>query len=235
VWDEQPYLVRTTSDDDFVNGAHTPVETEILSSSSYMGYNTSNSFLELFSYVDAEVTVIDALSGDSVHLSLDNHTLYNLTLVDDLGFDADVPFLISILASEPVYQQVRIPVRDSLIPYTSMYLRHYPIRIGPPIQVDFILDPQTLNLNSKGKWVTAYLTFPEGYGPDEVDIDSVLLQNELKVEKHDIDGDTLVLKFSRQALQKLLEPGEEVVIEITGEFTDGLAFYGTTTIRVIKN
>jgi hypothetical protein len=83
--------------------------------------------------------------------------------------------------------------------------------------------------------VTAYLTFPEGYGPDEVDIDSVLLQNELKVEKHDIDGDTLVLKFSRQALQKLLEPGEEVVIEITGEFTDGLAFYGTTTIRVIKN
>ncbi len=235
VHDEQPFLVRTTSDEDFANGEYTPVEIEVLATSTYMGYNTSNSFLELYSFVDAEVTVIDGQTGDSVSLSLDNETLYNLSLVDDLGFDAEIPFLMSVLASEPVYQQVRIPVKETLIPYTSMYLRHYPIRIGPPIQVDFILDPQTLNLDSKGNWVTAYLIFPGGYGPEDIDIDSVLLQNELKVKKHDIDGDTLILKFSRKALQKLLQPGEEVVIEITGEFKDGLAFYGTTTIRVIKN
>jgi hypothetical protein len=235
VHDEQPFLVRTTSDEGFVNGEYTPVETEVLATSTYMGYNTSNSFLELYSFVDAEVTVVDGQTGDSVSLSLDNETLYNLTLVEDLGFDADAPFLLSVLASEPVYQQIRIPVKATLTPYTSMYLRHYPIRIGPPIPVDFVLDPRTLNLDSKGKWVTAYLTFPEDHGPGDVDIDSILLQEELKVEKHDIDGDTLILKFSRKDLQKLLQPGDEVVIEITGEFNDGLAFYGTTTIRVIKN
>lgn len=233
--DQQPYLVRTSSDEWFVNGEYTPVETEVEKLATYMGYNTSNSFLELFSFVDAEVTVINGQNGDTIHLSLDKETLYNLTLSDDLGFEPDVPFLISILASEPVYQQVRIPVKPFLIPYTSMYLRHYPIGIGPPIQVSFDFDPKTLNLDSKGRWVTAYLTFPEGYGPEDVNIDSVLLQNQLKVEKHDIDGDTLILKFNRKQLQELLKPGEEVVIEITGSFNDGLAFYGTTVIRVIQN
>jgi hypothetical protein len=234
-YSEQPFLVRTQSEDDFVNGEYTPIKTEVERSSSYMGYNTSNSFLELYSFDDADVTVIDGETGDMVRLSLEEEELYNLTLVEDLGFDRDVPFLISILSSEPVYQQVRIPVKTWLIPYQSMYLRHYPISIGPPVQVGFVLDPQTLNLDSKGRWVTAYLTFPDGYGPEDVNIDSVLLQNKLKVEKHDIDGDTLILKFNRKELQKLLEPGEEVVIEITGNFNDGLAFYGTTVIRVIQN
>jgi hypothetical protein len=235
VEDEQPYLVRTTSDDYFVNGEYTPVETEIEKSAAYMGYNTSNSFLELYSFVNAEITVIDGQTGDTLHLSLENETLYNYTLVDDLGFEANVPFMILTLASEPVYQQVRIPVKAFLTPYTSMYLRHYPIKIGPPIKVDFELDPKTLNLDSKGRWVTVYLRFPGGYGPEDVDIDSVLLQSQLKVEKSDIDGDTLILKFNRKELQKLLQPREEVVIEISGNFKDGLAFYGTTVIRVIQN
>jgi hypothetical protein len=235
VYSKQPYLVRTQSEDDFVNGEYTPVETEVERSASYMGYNTSNSFVELYSFEDNEVSVIDGLTGDTVHLTLEKEVLYNLTLVDDLGFDLDVPFLVSILASEPVYQQIRIPVKAWLIPHQSMYLRHYPIAIGPPIEVDFELDPKTLNLDSKGKWVTGYLTFPGDYGPEDVDIDSILLQNQLKPEKHDIDGDTLILKFNRKALQALLEPGQEVVIEITGNFNDGLSFYGTTTIRVIRN
>lgn len=230
-----PYLVRVRSDEYFVNGEYTPFETEVEKSAAYMGYNTSNSFLELFSFDDVEVTVVDGVSNRALRLTIEKEMPHMFTLVDDLGFDPDTPFLMTILAPEPVYQQVRIPVEPFLIPYQSMHLRHYPIGIGPPLEVDFELDPKTLNLDSKGKWVTAYLKFPSGYGPEDVDIDSILLQNELKPEKHNIAGDTLILKFNRKDLQALLEPGEEVIIEITGSFNDGLAFYGSTTIRVIRN
>lgn len=232
---EIPYLVRTQSDQNFVNGEYTPFDTEVEESAAYMGYNTSNSFLELFSFNDVEVKVIDGVEGRTLKLSIEKEMPEMFTLVDDLGFNPNSSFLITVLAPQAVYQQVRIPVEPILIPYQSMYLRHYPIAIGPPIEVDFELDPKTLNLDSKGKWVTAYLRFPGDYGPEDVDIDSILLQSQLRVEKHDIDGDTLILKFNRKALQALLEPGPEVVIEITGNFNDGLAFYGTTTIRVIKN
>jgi hypothetical protein len=232
VW-PQPYLVRVQSEDDFVHGEYTPYATEVMKSSAYMGYNTSNSFLELFAFEDAEVTVLDGQSGGSVHLSIEKETLYNYTLVEDLGFEPDKPFLASVLSSQEIYQQVRIPIEPRLIPYQSMYLRHYPIAIGPPLKVDFILDPKTLNLDSKGRWVTGYLTFPPGFSPSDVDTDTILLQNLLKPERTFIDGDTLVLKFNRKDLQDILEPGEEVLIEITGNFHSGLAFYGSTTIRAI--
>ncbi|UCD91591.1 MAG: hypothetical protein JSV43_04865 [Methanobacteriota archaeon] len=232
---KQPYLIRVQSEEDFVHGEYTPVETEVEKSAAYMGYNSSNSFLELYSFEDAEITVYDGREGRSVSLSIKKETLNTYILVDDLGFEAYEPFLMSIVSSEPVYQQIRIPIKPFLIPSESMYLRHYPITLGPALEIDFTFDPQTLNLDSKGRWVTAYLKFPAGYSPSDVDISTVLLQNSLKVEKYSIVDNTLVLKFNRKKLQEILEPGEEVLIEITGNFKDGMPFYGTTTIRVIQN
>lgn len=231
----RPYLVRIQSEDDFVHGEYTPVETEVMKSAAYMGYNSSNSFLELFSFEDAEITLYDGRGGRTIHLSIEKQTLNTYILVKDLGFEPYEPFLMSIVSSEPVYQQIRIPIKPYLIPSQSLYLRHYPVKLGPPLKVDFVLDPQTLNLDSKGRWVTAYLTFPAGYSPGDVDIGSILLQKLLKVEKYSIVDDTLVLKFNRKKLQEILEPGEEVLIEITGNFNNSMPFYGTTTIRVIQN
>jgi len=79
------------------------------------------------------------------------------------------------------------------------------------------------------------LSFPAEYGPDDADIGSITLQHKLKPEKRLINDDALLLKFNRRELQAILDPGEEVIIEISGNLKDGLQFYGTVVIWVIKN
>jgi len=44
---------------------------------------------------------------------------------------------------------------------------------SPSLAVDF--DPDTLNLRSKGKWLTAYIQLPEEYDPDDIDATTILL------------------------------------------------------------
>lgn len=109
--------------------------------------------------------------------------------------------------------------------------------------VSIDIDPDTLNLKSKGKWVTAYIELPEGFSPNDIDIDSILLSTitaDLAVsgpnEVGDYDGDgvsDLMVKFDRKNLMEFPDIGDSELI-LTGELTNGLSFEGTDTIRVIK-
>ncbi len=74
-----------------------------------------------------------------------------------------------------------------------------------------------------------------GTNDPDVDIGSILLQNQLKPEKHSIKGDALLLKFNRRELQAFLDPVEEVALEISGNLKDGFSFCGSTVIRAIEN
>ncbi|MFX1574986.1 MAG: hypothetical protein ACFFB0_19790 [Promethearchaeota archaeon] len=106
--------------------------------------------------------------------------------------------------------------------------------------VDF--NPNTLNQKSKGKWITVYIELPEGSDVDDIDITSILL-NEIcpiadsspsGIGDYDEDGiPDLMVKFDRQAVIGLFNPGENVEIMISGELNDGTPFEGTDTIRVI--
>jgi len=58
--------------------------------------------------------------------------------------------------------------------------------------------------------------------------------NPIGIEDYDNDGIAdLMVKFNMSAVQEILEEGDEVVITITGEFTDRIPFGGTDTIQVI--
>lgn len=104
--------------------------------------------------------------------------------------------------------------------------------------VDF--DPDTLNRKSEGKWVTVYIEFPE-CDVSDIDIDSVHLDGLSRADSsptdigdHDDDGiPDLMVKFDRGDLIDLLQPGENVLITISGFLYNGLLFEGTDTIRVI--
>ena len=104
--------------------------------------------------------------------------------------------------------------------------------------VDF--DPDTLNLKSKGKFVTVYIELPEGFDVSEIDISRLTLNESvpalpkpIEIGDHDSDGIAdLMVKFDRQQLIGLLEAGEQV-IALTGQLTDGTPLAGIDTIRVI--
>jgi hypothetical protein len=108
-----------------------------------------------------------------------------------------------------------------------------------PAKVD--VDPDTLNLKSKGKWVTTYIELPEGYDVSNIDVNTVLLNDQVHAKDHpteigDNDNDgiaDLMVKFDRSAVQEILEVGEEVEVTVTGDLTDGPPFEGSDLIRVI--
>ena len=97
------------------------------------------------------------------------------------------------------------------------------------------IDPDTLNLNSKGKWITCYIELPEGYDVHDIDTTTVALKKdgfEVGGEYGEFQTSKLMVKFPRSEVQNILEPGE-VELTVTGELTDGTKFEGSHTIRVI--
>lgn len=107
-----------------------------------------------------------------------------------------------------------------------------------PGTIDF--DPDTLNLKSKGKWVTAYIELPEGYDVNDIDVTTVFLNDAIQpepkpVEIGDYDSDSvsdLMVKFDRAAVQEILTVGDQLEITISGEVA-GIAFEGSDIIKVI--
>ncbi|MFW9770315.1 MAG: hypothetical protein ACFFEM_15970, partial [Candidatus Thorarchaeota archaeon] len=108
--------------------------------------------------------------------------------------------------------------------------------------VDF--DPNTLNLDSKGRWVTVYIELPRDseYTAKDIDISTVMLNGLVSAETNpyaigDYDADgiiDLMVKFDRSAVQAVLMVGDEVTVTITGTLPDGSLFVGTDVIRVIS-
>ena len=121
--------------------------------------------------------------------------------------------------------------------YDNIIIEGLPLTV--PAAID--IDPDTLNLNSKGKWITCYIELPEGYDVEDIDVSTIKLNDQIPAESHptgigDNDNDgipDLMVKFDRAAVQQMLQTGNEVEITVTGELTDGTLFEGTDTIRVI--
>jgi len=109
------------------------------------------------------------------------------------------------------------------------------------IEAAIDIDPDTLNLNSKGKWITCYIELPEDCDVDDIDISTILLNYQIPAEPHptcigDYDDDgvpDLMVKFDRSDVQQILQVGDNVEITVTGELNDGKLFEGMDTIRVI--
>jgi len=103
------------------------------------------------------------------------------------------------------------------------------------------IEPRTLNLKSVGQWVTCHIELPAGYDVRDIEITRLRLNGVVAAESHptavgDDDGDgvpDLMVKFSREALIAVLEPGEDVPMVVTGTVA-GEAFEGMDAIRVIN-
>ncbi len=100
----------------------------------------------------------------------------------------------------------------------------------PVVEATIRIEPETLNLKSKGVF-TAFIMLPEGYDGSDIDINTVECEGASAV-RGNIVGKTLIVKFNREDLVGLL-PGEEVPLTITGSLANGMLFSGTDKIRLI--
>ncbi|MEM2704758.1 MAG: hypothetical protein QXR45_16555 [Candidatus Bathyarchaeia archaeon] len=122
----------------------------------------------------------------------------------------------------------------------------------PKIPATINIDPDTLNLRSKGKWITVYVEFPEDYNVSDIDVSSILLNGSIPAESkpvaigdYDSDGiPDLMVKFKRAqvisyilANVNLTELYEErfmtITLTITGKLKDGTSFQGSDIIRIV--
>jgi hypothetical protein len=123
-------------------------------------------------------------------------------------------------------------------------MANYLAGINPVYNVD--IDPDTLNLKSKGNWITCYIELKAGYDANDIDVSTVAITDingvpvNIPAESHptgvgDEDGDgvpDLMVKFDRSDVQDACSPGP-TTITISGNLLDGTALSGSDTITVI--
>ena len=113
----------------------------------------------------------------------------------------------------------------------------YEYEFLPAVEAVVKIRPKTLNLRSKGKWITCRISLPEDYNVADIDPNSIFLEDEIEADRVWLAAEFAVAKFSRQALQELLadlETPATVELLISGQLIDGTIFEGTDTIRIIN-
>lgn len=121
--------------------------------------------------------------------------------------------------------------------------------IAEPATID--IDPDTLNLKSKGKWITCYIELCDGYDVEDIDVGTVAITS-LKLnggETVEVDmpaelfpteiGDyndngilDFMVKFDRQLVQDVVPVGA-IEITVSGSMIGEVDFQGTDTLLII--
>ena len=146
----------------------------------------------------------------------------------------------------------------------SQYHDHYPAvnsgnNVGfrvvlvaePAIEALVDINPDSINKNSKGQWVTVYITLPAGYDVAKIDANTIAITSLAgascqpdyhqavdlsfipQVGDRDEDGiPDLTVKFNRQELIANLCL-DDVAVTVEGQLISGQKFKGTDHIRVI--
>ena len=106
--------------------------------------------------------------------------------------------------------------------------------ILPAIEAEIDIKPDTLNLHSKGKWLSCHIRLGEEYDVADVNAYSVFLEDEIGAEWiwFNEQQQAVMVRFSRSEVQDMLEPGQ-VELAVSGELADGTKFEGRDTIKVI--
>jgi len=117
----------------------------------------------------------------------------------------------------------------------------------PMLSTAIDINPDTLNLRSMGRWITAFIELPKGYSVSDIDVSSIMLNNTVQVDIGapitigDYDNDTipdLMVKFNRAELIRYIYDVQKikygnVTLTIIGKLQDGTLFEANDTIMVM--
>jgi hypothetical protein len=108
------------------------------------------------------------------------------------------------------------------------------------IPSDVDLEPQSLNLDSNGNWVSYKVySFPDNpeYTVDDIDITSVQVENvDADLKFGTLNNNKFIGKVDRLLVEDAIgSPGEDIEVKVTGKLNDGTAFEGKAIIKAILN
>jgi parallel beta-helix repeat protein len=106
---------------------------------------------------------------------------------------------------------------------------------GAVIPAEARIVPRTINLASKGNWITCYIWLPEQFNVADIDPNSVFLEEQIKAEEFLVDEQkqVAIARFNREELRGIISTGE-VELTITGQLKDGTIFEATDVIKVVN-
>jgi len=109
------------------------------------------------------------------------------------------------------------------------------------------IQPQTLNLKSRGRWITALIELPSDYSVNDINVSSVMLNNTVPADLTvppsigDFDNDSdldLMLSFNRTKVIGFIlsqEPdirNESIALTVSGKVINSVMFEGSGTVAV---
>jgi len=94
------------------------------------------------------------------------------------------------------------------------------------------VEPRTLNVQSRGRWVNAQVTVEKTTSSD-IDLTSLALNGVPAVRAEILNGTRILAKFDRAAFQTTVPVGNDVEVALTGTWTDGQSFRATDRLRII--
>ena len=106
------------------------------------------------------------------------------------------------------------------------------------IEATVTIDPETLNLQVRGRYITAYIELPDDYAVEDIAIETVKLmygeEDPLVADWGEVQDGALMVKFDRATVAGWFGGlhDEEVELTVGGE-VNATSFEGTATIRVI--
>ncbi|MHC4574788.1 MAG: right-handed parallel beta-helix repeat-containing protein [Planctomycetota bacterium] len=113
--------------------------------------------------------------------------------------------------------------------------------VVPLMELPMKFTPQAVNPGSQGNWMKAHFVLPEGFGVDDVDVNTPAVIEPLGIESSYVSAiigeDRLVkieIAFGRADFCSSTDYGPAEV-SVVGALTAGQYFYGADTIRIIKN
>ena len=111
------------------------------------------------------------------------------------------------------------------------------------VQATVVVTPRNLDLDTKGRYITAKLNLPEPFSVEQVDLSTVLLNDAIpplpdKSEIVDDDKDGIldyIIRFDRIEFQAIIPQGEFVPVWVTGQLLpDGQTFRADDTIMTLR-
>ncbi len=102
--------------------------------------------------------------------------------------------------------------------------------------IEVKVTPRTLNLKSKGRWMTVKIKLPEDMNTTDFGVEDVRVSihgTELTPEWYKVGQNVIILKFNRKHVQELADGSSTLEITVTGTI-DNESFAETDTIRIIN-